>query len=81
MERWLARFSSTSRFRLTRMDPIALKVQALLPLPNTTDPTRQLINNYNVPLYSNQKITSNPSLKIDHNLSPTIKFPVTCRGS
>ncbi|MEO8098173.1 MAG: TonB-dependent receptor [Acidobacteriota bacterium] len=59
---------------LANMDPISLKVQALLPLPNSTDPTRQLINNYNVPAYSNQKVTSNPSLKIDHNLSPTIKL-------
>jgi hypothetical protein len=57
-----------------RMDPIALKVQALLPLPNSTDPTRQLINNYNIPAYSNTKVTSNPSVKIDHNLSPTIKL-------
>lgn len=59
---------------VARMDPIALKVQALLPSPNSTDPTRQLINNYNVPAYSNTKITSNPSVKIDHNISPTIKI-------
>ena len=58
---------------ITRMDPISLKVQALLPLPNSTDPTRQLINNYNVPVYSNTKISSIPSIKIDHNFSSTIK--------
>lgn len=63
-----------SQVPLTRMDPIALKVQAKLPEANSTDPTRQLINNYNVPVYSNTKVTSNPSVKIDHNLSSTIKL-------
>lgn len=56
---------------LTRMDPIAVRVQNLLPQPNNSNP---LINNYNVPAFSNTKITSNPSLKLDHNISPTIKI-------
>jgi hypothetical protein len=59
---------------VSRFDPISVKVQNLLPLANSTDPTRQLINNYNVPLYTNTKVTSNPSVKIDHNLSPTAKI-------
>lgn len=55
----------------TRLDPISLKVQALLPLPNNANP---FINNYNIPAYSNTKVTSNPSVKIDHNLSSTAKI-------
>ena len=53
------------------MDSIAVKVQSLLPSPNNSN---TLINNYNVPVYSNTKVTSNPSVKIDHNISPTIKI-------
>lgn len=59
---------------VSRMDPIALKVQDLLPLPNSTDPSRQLINNYNVPVFANTKVSSIPSVKMDHNISPTIKI-------
>ncbi len=33
-----------------------------------------LINNYNVPLYTNYTHTEIPTLKLDHNLSPTMKL-------
>lgn len=56
---------------VTRMDPVALKIQAMMPLPNNANP---FINNYSVPLFSNTKVTSNPSIKIDHNFSSTSKI-------
>ena len=55
----------------TRLDATALKVQALLPQP--TNPTA-LINNYAVPAYFNFTHTEIPTLKLDHNLSPTKKL-------
>jgi hypothetical protein len=54
------------------MDPIALAVQNLLPLPNSTN-AALLTNNYSVPGYTSYKHTTNPSVKIDHSLSSTIK--------
>jgi Carboxypeptidase regulatory-like domain len=54
----------------TRMDPLALKIQNLLPLPNVNN----LINNYLVPNYNNPNHTRNLSFKIDQSLSPTKKI-------
>ena len=54
---------------LTRLDPTALKVQALLPQPSNGS----LTNNYIIPSYSNFTHIEIPSLKIDHNISSTIK--------
>ena len=56
----------------TAMDPVALKIQSMLPLPlgplaNTP------VNNYSIPAYSNFRHTTIPSVKIDHSLSSTIK--------
>ena len=56
-----------------RMDPVALKIQSMLPLPlgplaGTT------ANNYAIPAYSNFRHTTIPSVKIDHSLSSTIKI-------
>jgi hypothetical protein len=48
---------------LSAMDPTALKIQALLPLPTNNN----LINNYAIPGYTNFRHTSIPSFKIDHN--------------
>ncbi len=47
----------------TRMDPVALKIQALMPLPNGPNAT-QFINN-DLPTWANTRITTIPSLKID----------------
>jgi Carboxypeptidase regulatory-like domain/TonB dependent receptor len=52
-------------------DPIALKLQALTPLPNIPG---ALVNNYAVPGYSNFQHTTIPSIKIDQSLSPTMKI-------
>jgi hypothetical protein len=52
-----------------KMDPVALKVQSLLPLPTNA----QLINNYTIPGYTNFRHTTIPSIKLDHSLSQKIK--------
>ncbi len=57
---------------LTRLDPTALKIQALLPQPTSGS----LTNNYIIPSYSNFSHIEIPSLKIDHNISSTIKVSV-----
>ena len=53
-----------------QLDKVALAVQNLMPLPTNSG----LINNYNIPFYTNPKKTSIPSIKIDHSLSPTVKI-------
>ena len=58
---------------VSRLDPVALAVQNLLPKPLGPNATN-LINNYNIPTYSNFKHTTNPSIKIDHSISSTIKI-------
>ena len=58
---------------LTSLDPIALAVQNYLPLPNNPN-AALLVNNYTVPFYTSYKHTTNPSVKIDHSISPTIKI-------
>src|SRR5262245_53655885 len=45
------------------MDPVALKIQSMFPLPTNND----LINNYQIPGYKNSRLTTIPSFKIDHN--------------
>ncbi len=52
-----------------RLDPVALAIQKLLPQPTNAN----LINNYNIPYYTTFTHTTNPSIKIDHSLSPTVK--------
>jgi len=52
------------------IDPVAAKVQAMLPQP--TGPTKT--NNYTIPAYSNFRHTTIPSFKLDHNLSSRIKL-------
>jgi hypothetical protein len=56
----------------SQFDPIALKLQALIPLPNVPFAP---INNYAVPGYSNFQHTTIPSIKVDQSLSPTMKVP------
>ncbi|HLH42154.1 MAG TPA: TonB-dependent receptor [Bryobacteraceae bacterium] len=54
----------------SRFDPVAFKIQALLPEPTNGN----LINNYNIPPYSNDNTGTTWSTKLDHSLSPTIKI-------
>ncbi len=54
---------------VSRMDPVALKVQSLIPQPNLSG----AVNNFN-PVYSNLKVSPIPSIKIDHSLSDKIKL-------
>ncbi|HSP68331.1 MAG TPA: TonB-dependent receptor [Bryobacteraceae bacterium] len=56
----------------TDFDPVSVKVQALLPQPNAPG----LVNNYRVPAYTNFQHTQVPTLKLDHNLSSSIKIAV-----
>jgi Carboxypeptidase regulatory-like domain len=47
------------------MDPVALRIQSMIPLPTNND----LTNNYQIPGYSNFRHTTIPSFKIDHNFN------------
>src|SRR2546425_5430328 len=47
------------------MDPVALKIQSLIPLPTNNN----LVNNYVIPGYKNFRHTTIPSFKIDHNFN------------
>ena len=58
---------------MSAMDPVALKIQSMLPLPLGPN-ANQLVNNYAIPAYSNFRHTTIPSVKIDHSLSSTIKI-------
>ena len=55
---------------LTSMDPVAVAVQKLMPAANLPGD----INNYTIPSYSTFTHTTNFSLKLDQNLSSTIKI-------
>jgi hypothetical protein len=61
-----------NKIPLTRLDPTALKIQALLPQPTSAG----LTNNYIIPSYFNFTHIEIPSLKIDHNLTSKIKVSV-----
>jgi Carboxypeptidase regulatory-like domain/TonB dependent receptor len=50
------------------LDPVALNIQKMIPLPNRAG----LINNY-LPNYTNSKLTGIPSLKLDHSISAKLK--------
>src|SRR5579883_3079709 len=60
---------------VSRFDPAAAQILALLPQPNIAN-TSALINNYAVPSYTNYTHTELPTLKLDHNLSSTKKVSV-----
>jgi Carboxypeptidase regulatory-like domain/TonB dependent receptor-like, beta-barrel len=55
---------------MTRFDPVAVKLQALIPMPNAPGS----LNNYVVPAYDNYRHTTIPSIKIDHSLNDKIKL-------
>ncbi len=59
----------TTGSNATVLDPVALKLQSFLPAPTSSSPT----NNYNHS-YPNAPVTSIPSIKMDHNLSPKLKL-------
>jgi Carboxypeptidase regulatory-like domain len=70
--------SGTLRFRnpfvnntipFAQQDPVALKIQALIPKADTAD----LISNYH-PVYTNTRLTYVPSIKIDYSLSSKMKL-------
>ena len=56
----------------TEMDPVALKIQSMIPLPSGPNASG-LINNY-LPTVANPRLSYIPSLKSDYQISPSIKF-------
>ncbi|HEY6341237.1 MAG TPA: TonB-dependent receptor [Bryobacteraceae bacterium] len=59
----------------SRFDPVALKIQALIPAPNETTYGGVDLN-YLAPTYENTPHTTIPSFKIDHSFSSTIKLSI-----
>jgi hypothetical protein len=59
-----------NKIPLSTMDPVALAIQKLLPLPNAPGN----VNNYTIPSYTGFEHTTNLSFKFDHNVSSTIKL-------
>ena len=57
---------------IDRMDPVALKIQSMIPLPRGPLATAA-VNNYAVPAYSSYRHTTIPSIKLDHSFTSTIK--------
>jgi hypothetical protein len=62
-----------NRIPIARMDPVAAKVQALLPDPLGPGAAGK-VNNYAIPAYSNFRHSTLPSIKLDHNLSSNVKI-------
>ncbi len=60
---------SSNFIPLIRQDPVALKIQSMIPLPNLSG----LINNAVFP-FPSQRITSIPAFKIDHSVGARMKF-------
>ncbi|MBV9504904.1 MAG: carboxypeptidase regulatory-like domain-containing protein [Acidobacteriia bacterium] len=54
---------------LSQIDPVALNILKYVPLPTSNT----LLNNF-LPVYANQRVTSIPSVKIDHSISATLKL-------
>ena len=52
-----------------RLDPVAVKIQSMIPLPNRTG----LFNNYINP-FPSDRVTDIPALKVDHNISSKAKL-------
>jgi len=57
-----------NKIPLSQMDPVALNIQALIPLPTSSG----VVNNGVYP-FTTSKVASIPSLKIDHLLTPKAK--------
>jgi Carboxypeptidase regulatory-like domain/TonB dependent receptor len=58
---------------LSRIDPVVLKIQAMLPTANF-GAANATINNYAIPAYKNFRTSTIPSFKLDHNVSSTLKL-------
>jgi hypothetical protein len=58
---------------ISRMDPVALKVQSMLPQP-LGSLASQAINNYAIPAYTTFRHTTIPSVKIDHSINSTTRI-------
>jgi hypothetical protein len=56
----------------SRMDPVALKIQALMPQPNRPG----VFQNYAIPTYNNDVVQSIPGFKVDENFSATQKISI-----
>jgi hypothetical protein len=54
----------------SRLDPVALLLQSVFPAPNAPG----LLNNYNIPPYSNFRHTTIPSIKMDQSLTSKMKL-------
>ena len=59
-----------NKIPVSRFNSVAQNIQNLLPLPNAPG----VLNNLNLPTYSDYQHTTNWSLKMDHSFSPTIKI-------
>jgi hypothetical protein len=57
----------------SQIDPVARKIQALIPMPNTGGPNA-VFQNYAVPTYAVPRVQTIPSVKIDQNLSSLMKL-------
>lgn len=55
----------------SQLDPVAAKIQSMIPEPNV--PGAGFVNNY-LTSFSNPRLTYIPSLKLDHNLSTSMKI-------
>jgi hypothetical protein len=53
----------------TQLDRVALNVQSYIPLPNLPG----LVNNY-LPSYTNSRVSTIPSIKLDHSVSSRLKL-------
>jgi Carboxypeptidase regulatory-like domain/TonB dependent receptor len=60
-----------NKIPLTRLDPSAIKLQNLIPMPNL-GPATQLTNNFVHPFPSN-RVTPIPSIKIDHSFNQNLR--------
>jgi hypothetical protein len=54
---------------LTQLDPVSLKVESYLPQPNLPG----LVSNY-LPVYTNTRVSTIPSVKLDHSVSSRLKL-------
>jgi hypothetical protein len=59
-----------NRIPIGQLDPVALKIQAMMPLPNNST---GFLNNY-LTSVTNPRLTYIPSIKLDHQISPSFKI-------
>lgn len=66
-----------NRIPLAQQDPVALKIQNLIPLPNNST---GFLNNY-LTSFTNPRLSYIPSVKLDHQLSPNFKLSGYWQGT